>query len=293
MAKKRKIIITAALTGAFHGKDANPNLPEQPNEIAQAAYECYNAGASIAHIHARDKQGVSTNDPKVFSEINSLVKAKCNIITQNSTAPANIPGTVADDGMALLYADDVVLPDMCSLDCSLIGTTWAGRTFIYEWTREFLIKSAARMKELNIKPELEVFNPTSIEDIVKYVYPHGILNEPLSFSFVMGMDKASQGAMEYSIENLIHLVNKVPKNSMYSALAIGQHQLPGTVMTMLLGGNVRVGFEDNVYYSYGELAKNNAQLVERIAKFATEFGFDIATPDEAREILGIKQVQLA
>lgn len=283
----RKVIITAALTGAFHGKEANPNLPEQPKEIAQAAYDSYNAGASIVHLHARDKNGISTNDPKIFSEINSLVKSKCPIITQNSTSPANVPGSIADDGLKLLYADDVVLPEMCSLDCSLIGTTWAGRTFIYEWTRDFLIRAAKLMKEKNIKPELEVFNPTSIEDVVKYVYPEGVLDTPLSFSFVMGMDKASQGAMEFSVDNLVHLINKIPKDSLFSALAIGKHQLPGTVMTMLLGGNVRVGFEDNVFYSKGVLAKSNAQLVERIANMAIEFGFEIASPDEAREILEI------
>jgi 3-keto-5-aminohexanoate cleavage enzyme len=286
----RKIIITVALTGAFHGKDANPSLPEQPVEIAQAVYESYNAGASIAHLHARDKDGVSTNDPEIYSKINILVREKCPIITQNSTAPANIPGTVADDGLALLYADNAVLPEMCSLDCSLIGTTWADRFFIYEWTREWLKKAAADMKERNIKPELEIFNPTSIEDIVKYVYPAGVLNDPLSFSFVMGMDRASQGAMEYSSDNLIHLIRKIPQGSYFSVMAIGKHQLPATAIGMLLGGNVRVGFEDNVYYRRGELAKNNAQLVERIAKMATEFGFEIATPSEAREILGITQL---
>lgn len=289
---KRKVIITCAFTGAFHGKDANPNLPEQPDEIAQAAHDAYNAGASIAHLHARDKNGVSSNDPKIFTEINSKVRAKCPIILQNSTAPANVPGAVAEDGLALLYADpkQVMLPEMCSLDCSLIGTTWAGRTFIYEWTRDFLKKAAKLMKEKNIKPELEIFNPTSIEDVVKYVYPEGVLNDPLSFSFVMGMDRASQGAMEYSVENLMHLISKVPKDSLYSCLAIGQHQLPGTIMTMLLGGNVRVGFEDNVYYRKGELAKSNAQLVERVARLANELGFEVATPAEAREILGIPQL---
>lgn len=284
----RKVIITVAQTGAFQGKEANPNLPIQPAEIAQSAYECYNAGASIVHIHARDKQGVSTNDPKVYSEINTLIRSKCNLILQNSTAPANIQGTVAEDGMKLLYADDVLLPEMCSLDCSLIGTSWENRTFIYEWTRDFLIKSAARMKALNIKPEMEIFNPTSIEDVVKYVYPHGVLNDPMSMTFVMGMDKASQGAMEYSVENLVHVINKLPKGSLFGTMAIAANQLPATVMTMLMGGNVRVGMEDNVMYHKGELAKSNAQLVERAARFAKEFGFEVATPDEAREILKLK-----
>ncbi len=284
----RKVIITVAQTGAFQGKEANPNLPIQPVEIAQSAYECYNAGASIVHIHARDKQGISTNDPKIYSEINTLIRSKCNIILQNSTAPANVPGTVAEDGMKLLYTDDVVLPEMCSLDCSLIGTSWAGRTFIYEWTREFLIKSAARMKELNIKPEMEIFNPTSIEDVVKYVYPNGVLNDPMSMTFVMGMDKASQGAMEFSVENLVHVINKLPKGTLFGTMAIAANQLPATVMTMLMGGNVRVGMEDNVMYRKGELAKSNAQLVERAARLAREFGFEVATPTEAREILGLK-----
>jgi 3-keto-5-aminohexanoate cleavage enzyme len=283
----RKVIITVAQTGAFHGKEANPNIPTQPKEIAQSAYECYNAGASIVHIHARDKQDVSTNDPKIYSEINSLIRAKCNIILQNSTAPKNVPGSVAEDGMELLYADDVVYPEMCSLDCSLIGTSWAGRTFIYEWTREFLIKHAARMKELNIKPELEMFNPTSIEDVVKYVYPQGVLNDPLSMTFVMGMDKSSQGAMEFSYDNLVHLIHKIPKGTLFGTMGIGANQLPATVMTMLMGGNVRVGFEDNVFFRKGELAKSNAQLVERIANLAIEFGLEIATPDEARQILGL------
>ena len=105
MAGKRKIVLTVAQTGNFQGKAQNPNLPEQPNEIIQSAYECYNAGASIVHIHARDKAGNSCNDPKVFAEINSGVRAKCSIIIQNSTAPATKPGSEPDDGNALLNED--------------------------------------------------------------------------------------------------------------------------------------------------------------------------------------------
>jgi 3-keto-5-aminohexanoate cleavage enzyme len=284
----RKVIITVAQTGAFQGKEVNPNIPIQPDEIAQSAYECYNAGASIVHIHARDKQGVSTNDPKIYSEINSKIRSKCNLILQNSTAPANVLGTVAEDGMKLLYADDVVLPEMCSLDCSLIGTSWAGRTFIYEWTRDFLVRHAKRMQELNIKPELEIFNETTINDVFKYVYPQGVFNDPMSLTFVMGMDKSSQGAMEFSPQVLMYLISKLPKGTLFGTMGIGVHQLPATIMTMLLGGNIRVGMEDNIMYSKGELAKSNAQLVERAARYVREFGFEVATPEEAREILGIK-----
>lgn len=282
----RKVIITAALTGNFQGKDANPNLPEQPHEIAQAAYDSYNSGAAIVHLHARDKSGASTNDPKIFSEINSLVRAKSPIIIQNSTAPATQEGSVAEDGLRLLKEAEV-LPEMCSLDCSLICTKWKSFNLIYEWTREFMLKAAKLMLDKNIKPELEIFNPTSIEDVFNVLKPAGILKDPISMSFVMGMDGISQGSMEFSVDNLVHLINKIPKGTLFSALAIGKHQLPGTVMAMLMGGNVRVGFEDNIYYRRGELATSNAQLVERIAKLAIEFGLEVATPEEAREILGI------
>lgn len=288
--EKRKVILTVAQTGAFHGKEANPNLPTQPDEIAQSAYDCYNAGASIVHIHARDKNDISTNDPHIYSEINEKIAAKCNIIRQNSTAPKNVPGSVAEDGMELLYTDGIVLPEMCSLDCSLIGTKWGERdVFIYEWTRDFLIKHARRMQELNIKPELEIFNPTSIEDVVKYVYPEGVIDDPVSMTFVMGMDKLSQGAMEWSYKNLVHLIDKLPKDYMFGAMGIASTQLETCTLSLLMGGNVRVGMEDNIYYSRGELAKSNAQLVERMAKIIRMYGFEIATPDEAREILKLKR----
>ena len=139
---RRKVIITVAQTGAFHGKEANPNIPLTPEEITASAYDCYNAGAAIIHIHARDQEGLSTNDPKVYSAIGSGIRARCNAILQYSTAPANREGTCAEDGMRLLYDPDLVKPEMCSLDCSLIGTSWGDRTFVYEWYRPFLLKYA-------------------------------------------------------------------------------------------------------------------------------------------------------
>ena len=150
---RRKVIITVAQTGAFHGKEANPNIPLTPEEIAASAYDCYNAGAAIIHIHARDQEGLSTNDPKVYSAIGSGIRARGNAILQYSTAPANREGTCAEDGMRLLYDPDLVKPEMCSLDCSLIGTSWGDRTFVYEWYRPFLLKYARKMRDMGITPE--------------------------------------------------------------------------------------------------------------------------------------------
>lgn len=287
----RKIIITVAQTGAFHGKEANPNIPLTPKEIADSAYDCYNAGASIIHIHARDKDGKSTNDPKVYSEIGSGIRAKCNAILQYSTAPANIPGTTAEDGMKLLYDPDLFKPDMCSLDCSLIGTSWGDRTFVYEWYRPFLIKYAKMMKGMGIKPEIECFNPETIEDVFNILYPEGVLDDPVSLSFVMGMDRISQGAISFSEENLDFMIKKLPKDRFvnFSSISIGaKNHIPGTVMTILKGGGARVGMEDNIFYAPGRLLKSNAEMVERVVRIIHELGMEVATPDEAREVLKIK-----
>lgn len=286
----RKIIITAAQTGAFHGKEANPNIPLTPKEIADSAYECYNAGAAIVHIHARDKEGLSTNDPAVYSEIGANVRAKCNLITQYSTAPANRAGTVAEDGMKLLYYKDLVKPDMCSLDCSLISTSWDGRTFVYEWYREFLLKYAAMMRDMGIKPELECFDPTSVEDVFNILQPAGVLNDPVSLSFVMGMDRISQGAISFSEKNLDFMISKLPTDRFvnFSTISIGaKNHVPGMAMTVLKGGGARVGMEDNIYYAPGRLLKSNAEMVERAVRIIHELGFEVATPDEARDILKI------
>ena len=295
MAKgKRKVVLTVAQTGNFQGKDANPNLPEQPSEVIQSAYDCYNAGASIVHIHARNKEGASCNDPKVFAEINTGIRAKCNIITQNSTAPATRPGSEADDGVALLYDDSIrdALPEMCSLDTSLITTIWGDLSFIYRWERDWLIKQATRMMELGIKPEIEAFNMESIEDVFQHLVPAGVLPDPVSMTLVMGMNKVSQGAISYTRKNHDYMIDMIEQNAggkyvNWSTMAIGSYQLEGVAYGLLKGGNVRVGMEDNIYYKYGELAKSNAQLVERMVRIINELEMEVATPDEAREILGI------
>jgi 3-keto-5-aminohexanoate cleavage enzyme len=287
----RKVIITVAQTGNFQGKAANPNLPEQPSEIISSAYDCYNAGAAIAHIHARDKNGNSSNDPEIFAEINSGLRAKCPIIIQNSTAPATKPGSDADDGVALLdMKDKSCLPEMCSLDCSLITTAWGELSFIYRWERPWLIENARKMMELGIKPELEVFNPTSIEEVFNVLVPAGVIPDPTSLTFVMGMNKVSQGAISYSQPNLDFMISLLPEDRVvnWTTMAIGAHQLLGVTYGLLKGGNVRVGMEDNIFYSYGELAKNNAQLVERMVRIICELGMDVATPEEAREILNLR-----
>jgi len=301
---KRKVIITVAQTGNFQGKAQNPSLPEQPSEVIQSAYECYNAGASIVHIHARNTEGSSCNDPKVFAEINTGIRAKCNIITQNSTAPATKPGSEADDGIALLYDDSIkdALPEMCSLDTSLITTIWGDLCFIYRWERDWLIKHGLRMRELGIKPEIEAFNMESIEDVFQHLIPAGVCkltddpDEPVSITLVMGMNKVSQGAIGYTQKNHDYMIDLIHQNARgkrvnFTTMAIAANQLHGVTYGVLKGGHARVGMEDNIQYRYGELAKSNAQLVERMARIIRELEMDVATPDEARELIGLKPLK--
>ena len=220
-----------------------------------------------------------------------LPLAAIDTLPENSTAPAMGPTSAADDGVALLEMEDKsCLPEMCSLDCSLITTVWGDLSFIYRWERAWLLKNAKRMMELGIKPECEVFNPSSIEDVVNVLVPGGVLADPVSLTFVMGMNRVSQGAISFSQHNLDFIISLLPKDRPvnWSTMAIGSHQLQGVTYGLLKGGSVRVGLEDNIYYAYGELAKSNAQLVERMVRIIHELEMDVATPDEAREMLGLR-----
>ena len=287
----KKLIITVAPTSNFHGKEKNPAIPYSADEIAEAVYDCYNAGASIAHLHCRDKEGVPTNDLEVVRAAVEAVRTKVpKMIIQPSTAPANRPdrATVVDDGLTALECGT----EMASLDMGISVTPsmcphLEGPFHINAWTRGWLQDTARKMTEKGIKPEMEIFNHSGLEDAINLLVKPGIINEPPSFSFVLNMHAGNQGCIEYSMENLTHLVRKLPANAHFGCIGIAQTQLPATLAAILLGGNVRVGMEDNIYFSRGELAKSNAQLVERIADRIRELGHEVATPDEAREILGI------
>ncbi|MPM26490.1 3-keto-5-aminohexanoate cleavage enzyme [bioreactor metagenome] len=139
---------------------------------------------------------------------------------------------------------------------------------------------------------MECFDPTSLEDVFHILEPAGVLEQPVSLSFVMGMDKISQGAISFSEQNLDFMISKLPKDRFvnFSTISIGaKNHVPGMAMTVLKGGGARVGMEDNIYYAPGRLLKSNAEMVERAGRIIRELGLEIATPDEAREILALKK----
>jgi 3-keto-5-aminohexanoate cleavage enzyme len=269
----KKLIITAALTGAEVTKDQQPALPVSPEEIAEAAYECYIAGASIVHIHARDNDGNPTQDYDVYKEIKEKIEEKCNIIVQPSTGGA----TWHSPEERLQPVD--LKPEMATLSC---GTCNFGAD-VFMNSEEYIEMFARKMAENGVKPEIEVFERGMIENAKKLV-KKGILDGPLHFDFVLGV----LGACPGNPEDLMYMVKSIPEGSTWTVAGIGRHETPLATMAIILGGHVRVGFEDNVYYDKGVLAESNAQLVKRITRLAKELGRDVATPDEARVILGLK-----
>lgn len=277
-----KVIITAALTGGIHDKSAHPKLPEQPGEIIGAALDCYNAGAAIVHLHARDMEGRPTSDMEVYKEIHAGIRSACPVIIQDTTGGgANL---TVEQRIKVVEAK----PEMASLNMgTMVRTTGGNKGTVFLNTREDIEFYITEMNRHGVKPEMEVYNQTMMEEVDRIIQK-GLLTPPYVVNMVLNMPY--QGALRGSARNLVSLVDGyLPKNTLFTVTAIGQTQLPLTTMSMLLGGNVRVGLEDNIYYRKGELARDNAQLVERAVRIARELEIEIAGPDEAREILGLKK----
>lgn len=270
-----KLIITAAVCGAEVTKEDTPNLPVTPEELAQEAWNCEQAGASIIHLHVRDENGNATQSEEVFRTVVEKIRAKgCKAIIQPSTGGA--VGMTAEERMQPLN----LKPEMATLSTGSVN--FGNDVFLN--TPEYIEIFAKRMQEFGVKPEIEVFEVGMINNALRLV-KKGLVEAPLHFDFVMGVP----GGIPGEVDDLLHLVRKIPAGSTWTVAGIGRFELPLAVMAILMGGNVRVGFEDNIYYSKGVLAESNAQLVERIVRIAKEMGREIATPAEAREILNLKK----
>ncbi|WP_350343531.1 3-keto-5-aminohexanoate cleavage protein [Proteinivorax tanatarense] len=272
MNKVKPLIITAALVGAETTKEQNPNLPTTPKEIGEDAYKCVQSGASIIHLHVRDKDGKPTQSVEIFEETINEIKKRCNPIIQISTGGA--VGTPLEERAAPLK----LKPEMATLST---GTVNFGKEVFYN-PYNYLESFAKDMKKYNVKPEIEVFEPGMINNAMVLV-KKGLVEEPLHFDFVLGVP----GAMPAGFDELMFLTKKIPDNATWTVAGIGRHQLPMANLAILLGGNVRVGFEDNIFYRKGELAKSNSQLVDRIKSLAGILDRPVATPEQAREILTI------
>lgn len=276
-----KIFITSALTGGLHKKSSNPYLPEQPDEIAQAAYECFNEGAAIVHLHARYRQGNLSSDPSIYRSIHEKIRAQCDIIIQDTTGGG--PHLTLDQRLASLEAD----PEMASLNMGtmvrLLEPYQGTQAYNPPWEIE---RYARAMLDKNIKPEMEVYNPSMFRDVMNLIQK-GLVTKPYYVNLVIGINY--QGGLDPTPQSLLMMLNALPKlgEIIVNVTGIGRAQLQITMLGMLLGTNLRVGMEDNIYYSKGVLAQSNAQFVARVVRIVREIGFQIASPQETRQMLKV------
>ncbi|MGD9210630.1 MAG: 3-keto-5-aminohexanoate cleavage protein, partial [Desulfobacteraceae bacterium] len=234
-----KVILTVAPTGAWPSKKDTPHIPLQPKEIADEVYACWKAGASVAHIHVRDDNNLSSMDFDKFTETVELIRATdCNIVI-NLTTSGEL-GLADEKRMKHIIA---LKPELASYDCGSMN--WA-HTTVFENSPNFLEKLGKVMQENNIKPEIEIFDAGMVYNALYYL-KKGILKAPLHFQFVLG----APGGMTATVENLVFLKSLIPADSTWGALGIGRGHLPIMYTTFALGGHVRVGMEDNIYYSKG------------------------------------------
>lgn len=268
-----KLIITVAPTGAETTKEQNPHLPVTPGEIAEHVHAAWRAGASIVHIHGRRLDGSPTQDATVYKEIIERIREKSDIIIQVSTGGAI--GMTRDERIAPVRLS----PEMATLSA---GTCNFG-TDIFINTSSDMEFFAGIINEHGVVPEIEVFDAGMVANAL-VLMKKGLIPSKAHFDFVLGVP----GAMPASAENLVYLSRAIPPGCTWSVAGIGRHELPMAALAVVMGGHVRVGFEDNLYYAKGVPAESNAQLVARVVRIAQELGREIATPQEARTLLGLK-----
>ena len=270
-----KLIITAAITGSRIPRSRTPYIPITPEEITRSAVECWKAGASIVHIHVRNpKTGIGTQDMELFRQVIEPLREKTDLILCLTTS--GIPGRNLPTEERLQVLD--FKPELASLDAGSINL--GGSIFIN--TPEFLKEAAQKMGEKNVKPELEIFDVGMIVTCLR-MRNQGFFDDPLHFQFILGTPWGSPGTPR----SLFHMCEMIPEDATWSVIGVGRTHLPMSMMALCMGGHIRVGMEDNIYYRRDQLVRKNAQFVERIARIAGEYGREIASPDESREILSL------
>ena len=290
---KRKVIVTVAPTGGFATKAHNPNVPTQPEEIAADVKRCYDAGASLAALHARRPDDQATCDGGIYRRMNELIRERCGIVINNSTG-GGVNGDMVDadappvcevrwdarmsglDGGA----------DMCTMDAITFTACMGGREVLMNTPPSRGREMAAAMRSRGIKPEWEAFSPTHLLQDASTFIAEGLDRPPYCFNLCLGLDRLFQGAMPYTPKVLQWMVELLPAQSVFNVSCIGPDHLHAITHALLLGGHIRVGLEDTLYLRPGELG-SNVQMVERAVRLVRELDMEPATTDEARQMLGL------
>lgn len=270
-----KLIITAAICGAEVTKEQNPAVPYTVEEIVREAQSAVQAGAAIVHLHVREDDGTPTQSKARFKECMDAIYKVCpDVIIIPSTGGA--VGMTAEERLQ----PTELFPEMATLDC---GTCNFGDD-VFENTMPMMRAFGKRMLENNIKPEYECFEMGHLGTVLNMARKGQVPGAPMQFNFVLGVP----GCTPATVQNLCWLVNSIPSGSTWTATGIGRNAFTLAAPTIVMGGHVRVGFEDNLYLEKGVLAKSNGELVAKVVRMAKELGRDIATSEEARKILNLK-----
>ncbi len=291
----RNPIITCAVTGSGDTAARHPDLPKSPKEIATAAIEAAKAGAAIAHIHVREPEtGKPCRDVELYREVVDRVRQSDTDVVINLTTgmggdlflgpdddPLNFTdGTDCVGQMERMEHVEALLPEICSLDCGSFN--YMGKNYVYVSTQTMLELGAKRLQEIGVKPELEVFDTGQIW-FAKHMIENDMIDSPPLFQICLGIPwgaPATPGVFQA-------MVNELPEGCNWTGFAIGAMEMPMVAQSLLLGGNVRVGLEDNLYLKKGVLA-SNAQLVDRARTIVESMGASVQTPTEARKTMGLK-----
>ena len=279
------VIITCALTGGIHGKEANSNLPEQPDEIVEQGVAAWRAGAAVLHVHARNPDGSNTMDQAIYSELHERLCSETDAVVQLTTGGS--PMLSVEERLNTVF----LAPEMCSLNMGLLNFFIRGEQVFFSNHRSDIEQFAREISARDVKPELEVYNSAMLEE-VDHLLSLEILKPPYTINFVL--HTPTQGGQRGTPQNLLDMVDRLRDLSVsqedlrVNVTSMGPTQLPITTIGLAMGLNVRVGMEDNVLYRRGEPVESNAQLVERIVRIAHELDREPATPDEARQMLHLR-----
>jgi len=291
------LIICIACNGGVQGKEYNENLPETADEIADSVYGAYKAGATLVHIHARDPNNIAScaSTTEVWYEVNKKVRERCPDIIINNTTGGGLDSTM-DERLSCLDAKPEIaslnlVPDMSKFKMKERKSPLPNPhpeveydeciPFSYKLVTQF----ATEMKKRNIKPELETYH-TGGAWVIRDLIEHDLIEKPYWVQTVMGYQTSSFP----TVDNVVNLLREFPEGSLWLCAGVGIFQLSMTTLAILMGGHARVGMEDNIYYRRGEKLKSNAQVVERTVRIANELNREVATPAQAREMLGISPI---
>ena len=278
-----RVVVSAALTGALTTRDQCEAIPYTPEEIAEEAAAAREAGAAVAHIHARTENGSPTFSTETYQRIQEEVRERTDIVINFSTGAVDVPVEERTDYIEAVQPEMAAL-NMGSMNYAKYSESRGDFVFdmVFENSFDEIREFVTTMADNGVKPELECFDTGHIGN-TRPLLQNGELEPPLQFSLIMGV----LGGIPATVENLAHQVRQLPDDANWQVIGISRDQWPLVAAALAMGGNVRVGLEDNFYLGEGKMADSNADLVEKAARMARDVGREPATPDEARDILGM------